>query len=267
MMDKRLLNPRFPRANRYNPDWVIAGASGGANPLWLAEWLTEAISLKPGMRVLDLGCGRAMSSIFLHKEFGVQVWATDLWFSASENLRRIRDAGVEVGVFPMHANSRELPYASGFFDAILSIDSFVYYGTDNLYLGNLARLLKPGGVLAISQVGMMQEIAAPVPEHLQSWWEPEHWSMHSAAWWRDHWQKTGIVTVELADSLENGWQYWLDWQHVVCPENSGELDTIVADRGRNLGYIRVVSRRTDYPLHDPIQSIPMKYSPQPLLRP
>jgi cyclopropane fatty-acyl-phospholipid synthase-like methyltransferase len=37
------------------------------------------------MRVLDLGCGRAMSSIFLRRQFGVQVWATDLWFSASEN--------------------------------------------------------------------------------------------------------------------------------------------------------------------------------------
>jgi hypothetical protein len=27
------------------------------------------------MRILDLGCGRAMSSLFLHREFGVEVWA------------------------------------------------------------------------------------------------------------------------------------------------------------------------------------------------
>jgi cyclopropane fatty-acyl-phospholipid synthase-like methyltransferase len=37
------------------------------------------------MRVLDLGCGRAATSIFLRREFGVQVWATDLWTNASEN--------------------------------------------------------------------------------------------------------------------------------------------------------------------------------------
>jgi cyclopropane fatty-acyl-phospholipid synthase-like methyltransferase len=55
------------------------------------------------MRVLDLGCGRAASSIFLRREFGVQVWATDLWFSVSEKIQRIRDAGVEDGVFPIHA--------------------------------------------------------------------------------------------------------------------------------------------------------------------
>jgi cyclopropane fatty-acyl-phospholipid synthase-like methyltransferase len=45
----------------------------GPNALWLAEWLAEALSLKAGMRLLDLGCGRAMTSIFLAKEFGVQV--------------------------------------------------------------------------------------------------------------------------------------------------------------------------------------------------
>ncbi len=73
----------------------MASVSGGANSLWLTEWLTTALDLRPGMRVLDLGCGRAASSIFLHREFGVQVWATDLWFDASENLQRIRDAGVE----------------------------------------------------------------------------------------------------------------------------------------------------------------------------
>ena len=39
----------------------------------------NATGLEPGMRVLDLGCGKGLSSIFLAKEFGVQVWAADLW--------------------------------------------------------------------------------------------------------------------------------------------------------------------------------------------
>src|SRR5690242_19065547 len=86
--DERLASGRFPRSSRYHPEWVLAGVSGGANPLWLTEWLAEALDLRPGMRVLDLGCGRAMSSVFLCRELGAQVWATDLWFSASENLRR-----------------------------------------------------------------------------------------------------------------------------------------------------------------------------------
>ena len=110
--DRRLVSERFPRASQYHPEWVLTHASGGANALWLTEWLMSAIDVRPGMRVLDLGCGRAASSIFLRREFGVQVWATDLWISASENFQRIRDAGVEDGVFPLHADARSLPFAA-----------------------------------------------------------------------------------------------------------------------------------------------------------
>src|SRR5918997_725017 len=108
--DDRLLSDLFPRSSRYHPDWVI----------------------RNGMGVLDLGCGRATSSIFLAREFGVQVWATDLWIGASENSLRIRDAGLEDRVFPLHADARSLPYAGEYFDAIVSLDSYPYYGTDAL---------------------------------------------------------------------------------------------------------------------------------------
>ena len=108
-MDPRLTNSRFPRSRAYHPEWIIAGTSGGANPLWLTEWLCTAMDLRSGMRVLNLGCAWAMSSIFLKREFNVQVWGTDLWFSASENLQRIRDAGVEYGVLFTQTPDRFLP--------------------------------------------------------------------------------------------------------------------------------------------------------------
>jgi cyclopropane fatty-acyl-phospholipid synthase-like methyltransferase len=102
--------------------------------------------------------GRALSSIFLRKEFEVEVWAVDLWFSASENLQRIRDAHVEHGVYPIHAEARSLPFADDFFDAILSIDAFPYFGTDDLYLSYLSRFVKPYGQIAIAGAGLMREI-------------------------------------------------------------------------------------------------------------
>jgi cyclopropane fatty-acyl-phospholipid synthase-like methyltransferase len=266
-VDERLLSERFPRSSVYHPDWLIANASGGANALWLTEWLAGALDLRSGMRVLDLGCGRAASSIFLRREFGVQVWATDLWFSAAENLQRIRDADVDDGVFPIHADARSLPFAPEFFDAIVSIDSFVYYGTDDLYLSNVARFVKPAGPIAIAGAGLMREIDGTVPEHLRRWWEPDMWCLHSADWWRRHWQRTGLVDVDLADTMPSGWQAWLDWQRAVCPENSTEIRTLEADRGEYLGYVRAIARRRDgVPLQDPIVAVPTEYAKRPLLR-
>lgn len=266
--DNRLISDRFPRASRYSPEWLLAGVSGAANPLWMTEWLCEALDLRPGMRVLDLGCGRAMSSIFLRREFGVQVWATDLWFSASENLQRIRDAGIEDGVFPIHADARSLPFASEFFDAIVSIDSFFYYGTDDLYLNYLARFLKPGGPLGTAGAGLMREIDEPVPEAIKGWWiQDRPWCLHSAEWWRRHWSRTGILDIETADALRDGWKFWRDWLKIIAPENLVEIQSLEADTGNHMGYVRAVGRRrADAPLYDLAVSVPTQYTKKPLLR-
>lgn len=265
--DRRLISERFPRSSRYDPEWLIAGASGGANTLWLAEWLAEAMDLSPGMRVLDLGCGRAMSSIFLRRELGVQVWAADLWFDPSENFQRIRDAGVEDGVFPIRADARALPFAGEFFDAVVGIDSFSYFGTDDLYLNDLSRFVKPGGAIGIAGAGLIREIDGSVPDHLRAWWEPATWCLHAAAWWRRHWERTGIVDVEVADTMPDGWRAWLDWQRTLYPDNVTEIQAVEADRGSTLGYVRLVAhRRRDARLEEPIESIPAHYVKRPLLR-
>jgi cyclopropane fatty-acyl-phospholipid synthase-like methyltransferase len=266
-LDTLLTSDRFPRSNEYHPQWMIASASSGAHALWLTEWLSSVLDLRPGMRILDLGCGRAMSSIFLHREFGVQVWSTDLWFSPSENLQRIRDAGADGSVYPICAEARSLPFAIDFFDAIISIDSFPYYGTDEHYLNYLARFVKPGGVIGIAGVGLMREFEEQVPNALKAWWEPNMSCLHSAPWWRRHWERTGILDVELADSMPEGWQLWLQWQEAVAPENLVEIDAVKADRGNYLGYVRAMGRRRlDVKLDDPVTSIPPKYISQPLLR-
>jgi cyclopropane fatty-acyl-phospholipid synthase-like methyltransferase len=264
--DNRLSSERFPRSAKYNPEWVLASISGAANALWMTEWLAGALKLRPGMRVLDLGCGRAASSIFLRREFGTQVWATDLWFSASENLQRIRDAGVEDGVFPIHADARSLPFAAEFFDAIVCIDCFSYYGTDDLYLNYLARFVKPGGPVAIAGAGLMREIEGPPPEHLREWWTQDLWCLHSAHWWRQHWERTGIMEIDLADAMPDGWQLWLDWHKAVFPDNKAEIKALEADRGSYLGYFRLVGRRgAGAKLADPIISLPEQYTRKPLL--
>lgn len=265
--DKLLVSGRFPQSSKYNPDWIASSASGGANSLWLTEWLTEKLELRPGMRVLDLGCGRAASSIFMRREFGALVWAVDLWFDASENAQRIQDAHAGDGVFPLHADARSLPFPVGSFDAVVSIDSFVYYGTDDLYLNYLARFVKPGGVVGIAGAGLMKEIEGAVPHHLAAWWTHDHWCLHSAAWWRRHWQRTGIMDVDVADSMPDGWQLWLDWHKAVAPDNAVEINALEADRGDYLGYVRMVGRRRgEAVLEDPIVSVPAQYTRKPLLR-
>ena len=91
--------------------------------------------------------------------------------------------------------------------------------------------------------------------------------LHSAAWWRRHWERTGILDIEMADSMDEGWRLWLQWQLVVAPENLVEIRAVEADQGNWLGYLRVIGRRRpDAKLDEPVTTVPTTYVRQPLLR-
>jgi len=126
----------FPLAAQYDPRWIRENALG-ENALCQAESLARRLPLRAGMRILDLGCGKATSSIFLAREFGVEVWAADGATSASENRKRAVALGCEASVFPLRVDAHGLPFAKDFFDAVIAIDSFLYYGTDDRYLSYL----------------------------------------------------------------------------------------------------------------------------------
>src|SRR5439155_18651225 len=131
------------------------------------------IRLEPTMQVLNMGCGRAISAIILSLEFGMQVWAKDLWIAASDNWGRVRAAGVADRVFPIHAEAHALPFAEGFFDAAVSLDAYHYFGTDALYLGYFSRFVRAGGQIGIVVPGLREEFSDGPPAHLAPYWQPD----------------------------------------------------------------------------------------------
>jgi len=250
-----LRRDEFPLSAKYDPEWVMENEMG-PNVLWLMEWLCQAMTLKPGMRVLDMGCGKAMSSIFLAKEFGAQVWANDLWVKPTDNWERIREAGVEDRVFPIHAEARALPYAHEFFDAIVCADSYFYYGTDDLYLKILSKFVEPGGQIGIVDVALPNDLEGPPPEHLTRpqkngavFWADDCWGWHTPQWWRRHWEKTGLVEVETAEIMQDGWRLWLQHEKAIdaaLGDNRrfpSDIEVLEADHGRYMGLMRMVARR------------------------
>jgi SAM-dependent methyltransferase len=243
-----LQSKRFPRSNRYDPEWIINNQMG-PNPLWLTEWLCEKIPLTSGMRVLDLGCGKALSSIFLAKEYRVQVWAADLWIKATDNYARILQTGIGDCVFPIQADARSLPFAKGYFDAILCTDSYIYFGTDDLYLDYLLRFVKSGSQIGITVPGFMRELKGELPEHLLPFWAQECWTWHTVDWWRWHWERTGLVKEVSADILPDGWKLWLQWKKARAkmgckdPALLSDIQVLETDRGQCMGFIRMVASR------------------------
>jgi cyclopropane fatty-acyl-phospholipid synthase-like methyltransferase len=164
---------------------------------------------------------------------------------------RIEQAGVADRVMPVYAEAHALPFAQEYFDAIVSINAYQYFGTDDLYLGYLTRYLRPGGRLGIVVPGVMKEVGTEVPAHLRPYWDWEFCSFHTAAWWRAHWQKTGMVEVEAAEVMEGGASLWLQWADMCAERGSGswkeamgkEAEMLRVDAGATFGLVRAIARK------------------------
>ena len=81
---------------------------------------------------------------------------------------------------------------------MLSLDSFFYYGTDEFYLEYFVKFVRPGGQIGTVDPGLLQELPGETPEHLRDW---PFTGWHTPEWWRGHWERTGIVEVEVSDEV------------------------------------------------------------------
>lgn len=237
------VHERYPRSAKYDPEWVV-GNHMGSQCLWLTESLTQVMDLRPGMRVLDLGSGKALSSIFLAKEFGVQVWAVDVQVSPSDAIKLVEEARVGDLVFPIRADARSLPFARGFFDAVVSINAYWIFGTDDFYAPRyFAPLLRPGAQVGLINPGLLKEFEGQIPEHVKPYWLDHVIAYHSADWWRRHFERNGLFDVLISDGLDHndGVEVWQRWAGVIAGGDS----LIANDHGQNISFVRTVLRRRE----------------------
>ena len=68
----------YKKTEKYNTE-LINQKIMGPNPLKLEEELMKDNTIRTGSTVMDLGSGQGITSIFLVKEYGFKVYATDLW--------------------------------------------------------------------------------------------------------------------------------------------------------------------------------------------
>ncbi|MDL2246233.1 methyltransferase domain-containing protein [Methanobrevibacter sp. OttesenSCG-928-K11] len=206
---------QYPKTEKYDLKFIEENWMG-PNPLKLLENLCDNMELRPNMKILDMGCGKGLTSIFLAKEYGVTVFANDLWVDPSENLKRFKEAGVEDKVFPIKAEAHALPYAKDFFDAAIAIDSYQYYGADEIYFPTtFSKLVKPGGQFGIVSPGLMQEFEKGYPDTHASLWSEDMFSFHSKEWWKSLWEKTGIVNITSCYNIPDSKEIWYSWGHWV----------------------------------------------------
>jgi SAM-dependent methyltransferase len=231
----------YPELAQYDRT-AIHEALAGQGGLFLASDMAKLLSLRRGMRVLDLGCGAGITSLFMARTFGAQIHAVDAELPL-DLVERASRAGVSDLVIPVRADARNLPFDPGFFDAIFCMNAFFYFGTDDLYPPYLLGFLKEAGDIAIGSPCYREELSPDTPEELLLEF-PDCLAVHSPPWWRQHFEKTRGVEVLHSALHPRGVEFWEDRVRQLLEQNrTGDMKP----SRRNMIYhiIRMLNRDTD----------------------
>lgn len=199
------------RSQKYDRSFVRR-CMAGPNALYLTEELTDSMSLAPGMAVLDLGCGRALSSVFLAREYGVTVYAVDKNEDA-ETCNMLRDVGCDKSVYPIRADAASLPIPAGIIDALVCVNAYHNFGMEaGFFEAKLKPLLKPGAQVGLVLCGRCAECVKPDDMNEN----PVFWS---AAEWRRWFESEGLG-IDVCEELESTERAWKEWMTISMPELS-----------------------------------------------
>jgi SAM-dependent methyltransferase len=141
--DFRLLTDLHKRSARQGP----GGIAETTRAIELAR-LDHAAPLK----IADIGCGTGASSLLLARLLNARVTAVDLLPEFIDILRtEAARAGLSASIDPVVGSMQELPFAREEFDVIWSEGAVYNMGFRN-GVTDWQRFLKPGGILAVSEI-------------------------------------------------------------------------------------------------------------------
>lgn len=181
--------------------------------------------------ILDLGCGKGLTGLFIANETNATVYANDLWVSAEENAVRFKEWGMEGIMIPSCEDADRLSFDTETFDAVISIDSYHYFaGKEGFFEEKILPFVKKGGYVLIAIPGMKEEFEGQQESLIKDWLGNECNLFHSCNWWKNiigNSEDIESVDVWEMSNAELAWNEWLKQDHSFAEGDRVFYDSII----------------------------------------
>lgn len=166
----------------------------------MAEQVAREIG--PDTRVLDVGSGYGGAARYLAKSFGCQVSALNLSEKENARNREMNSAlGLDQGIDVVDGSFESIPAADASFDLVWSQDAILHSGHRDQVIGEIARVLRPGGELIFTDPmqaddcpeGVLQPVLDRI--HLDS--------LGSIAFYREAAARHGLLELDILEMTDN----------------------------------------------------------------
>lgn len=233
---------KYTKSEKYND---LMSKIMGPNPIKLTEELLNDCKILPGQTVCDLGSGMGLTSVFMAKEYGFKVYAADLWSDPNENAEFFKTQELTKNeIIPVKADAENMPFEKEFFDGLVCVDSYNYFGRNKEFLDTkLLPFIKKGSYIYLSITGMKKDLHSSLPEELLLSWTPEQLDyIHDIDYWMDIVSASTAEIVEISE-MESNEEVWNDW---IAQDNEyavGDRAAINAGACKYLNFIKIVLRK------------------------
>lgn len=187
----------------------------GPNSVRILEELFNQRPLRfsPDDLILDLGCGKGLTSLVIARETGAKVYANDLWISAEENRKRFVKWGIDKQVIPVCEDANRLQFEEKQFNALFSVDAYHYFaGGEGFFESRMMPFIKDGGIALIGVPGMKDEFEGRAVELLSDWLGEDSYMFKSPKVWKaligSSDRIESVKTWEM-ECFSKAWSEWL----------------------------------------------------------
>lgn len=191
------------------------------------------------IRILDLGCGKGLTSIYMAEKYkNAEIFAVDLWVEPKENYIFFKEQKLDNRIIPLNCSAENLPFAEEYFDMVVSVDSYHYFGLEkDFFKYNIKHLLKENGEIYIAVPGIKKDYEI-VPKDLEHHISEEDFKLFkSINYWENLLAKDlKEIKIKEMQCYDEAWQSWLSSDNPYAVE---DIELLKADNGKYLNLISI----------------------------